>query len=44
MVYSKIGLIRTELDTMTRGMMSFNLTGRLDGALKNYELPHHQIP
>lgn len=37
MVYSKIGLIRTELDTMTRGMMSFNLTDRLDGALKNYE-------
>lgn len=37
MVYSKSGLIEKELDQMSRGMLSFNLTDRLDKALKDYE-------
>lgn len=41
MVYSKIGLIKTELEAMTKGLMSFNLTDKLDSALKNYEKHVH---
>lgn len=37
MVYSKSGLIEKELDQMSRGMLSFSLTDRLDKALKDYE-------
>lgn len=37
MVYSKSGLINTELETMTNGLMSFNLDSSLDTAIKCYE-------
>lgn len=41
MVYSKVGLIKTELEAMTKGLMSFNLTDKLNSALKNYEKHVH---